>query len=335
MDLSKFKKFLDKAKEKHNGKYSYNVDIIPKNVKCKIEIICPIHGSFFATLDNHIHQGTGCPKCAGVVQTNTKQFIERCKDIFINKPYDYSNVEYINAHTPVNVICNEKDVFGVPHGIFQRKPTHLLSERGCPKCSAKGKTLDEQKFEVNKIHNGKYDYSLWKNKVNNKTKIPIICHQLNEDGKEHGVFHQQLSSHLNGSGCPKCNGGVVENKKHFIKKANIIYNHFYSYEKFEYINAKTSGIIICPIHGEFSQTPYAHIVKKQGCPDCKGGQQQKPYGYWNVKSNCEAVAKECKNKNDFQLKYSSAYRSSLKNKWLDEFCEKYFGNNIDVVQKSD
>lgn len=55
-------------------------------------------------------------------------------DTFINKArkvhgdeYDYSNVEYINAHTKVDILCPE-------HGEFWQTPNKHLSGQGCSRC---------------------------------------------------------------------------------------------------------------------------------------------------------------------------------------------------------
>ena len=53
----------------------------------------------------------------------------------------------------------------------------------------------------------------------------------------------------------------------FIKRANVIYNNKYNYSKVEYINNDIKVCIICPIHGEFWQTPHTHL-KGQGCKKC-------------------------------------------------------------------
>ena len=52
----------------------------------------------------------------------------------------------------------------------------------------------------------------------------------------------------------------------FVKRANIIHNNFYSYPE-KYVNGRQKIRIICPIHGDFYQTPKAHL-NKQGCPIC-------------------------------------------------------------------
>jgi len=46
-----------------------------------------------------------------------------------------------------------------------------------------------------------------------------------------------------------------------------IHGKFYNYDKVEYVNRKTNIKIICPIHGEFEQTPRSHI-KGACCPKC-------------------------------------------------------------------
>ena len=55
--------------------------------------------------------------------------------------------------------------------------------------------------------------------------------------------------------------------KNFIEKAIKIHNNFYSYDKSIYTNARTKITITCPIHGDFEQLPYNHLLGK-GCPKC-------------------------------------------------------------------
>jgi superfamily II DNA or RNA helicase len=56
----------------------------------------------------------------------------------------------------------------------------------------------------------------------------------------------------------------------FILKAREVHGDKYDYGKVEYKGTDTNVCIICPIHGEFLQTPYNHIKKGQGCPKCAG-----------------------------------------------------------------
>lgn len=55
----------------------------------------------------------------------------------------------------------------------------------------------------------------------------------------------------------------------FKAKASLHYGGKYDYSEFEYVNAKTPSVIICPIHGRFTQKPDHHVrVHSIGCPSC-------------------------------------------------------------------
>lgn len=119
------------------------------------------------------------------------------------------------------------------------------------------------------VHRDSYGYHLFDFKGMH-TKTTIVC-------KEHGPFEQTPDSHIRQQrGCPKCGmqQRILHNKStrlttsEFIKKAEKIHNHKYSYQETEYINATTPIIIICPEHGGFAQRPTDHIHKKTGCPIC-------------------------------------------------------------------
>ncbi len=103
--------------------------------------------------------------------------------------YDYSQVEYINNHSPVLIICKE-------HGpIWQNASSHLRAE--C-QCCAPNRKLTQTEFiqKSLKIHNNKYTYeaTIYKN---NRSHVTIIC-------PIHGEFSQKAHTHLNGKGCPDC-----------------------------------------------------------------------------------------------------------------------------------
>lgn len=60
---------------------------------------------------------------------------------------------------------------------------------------------------------------------------------------------------------------AIDRKQNFIDKSNKVHNNFYDYSKIEYVNSTTKVCIICPIHGEFWQTPQAH-ARGNKCPKC-------------------------------------------------------------------
>lgn len=60
--------FIKKAKKVHGEKYNYSlVDYC--NSKIKIKIVCPTHGIFEQTPNNHL-KGCGCPKCSKLNNPN-------------------------------------------------------------------------------------------------------------------------------------------------------------------------------------------------------------------------------------------------------------------------
>lgn len=119
--------------------------------------------------------------------------------------------------------------------------------------------------EAIKIHGDKYDYSKVVY-IDIDTKVCIIC-------PEHGEFWQSPYSHIRkGHGCQKCaNKKIGEKRTHsrefIINQLSYAHNNFYDYSKFNYVNDKTKGEIICPVHGSFWQTPNNH-KKGHGCSKC-------------------------------------------------------------------
>ena len=59
----------------------------------------------------------------------------------------------------------------------------------------------------------------------------------------------------------------MNKKEKFIEKAKKVHGDKYNYSKVDYIDSITKVCIICPIHGEFWQTPQGHI-RGNSCPKC-------------------------------------------------------------------
>jgi len=220
---------------------------------------CTIHNHIWETKPNWLmHEGKfDCQKCYDDRRGNTTRngidfFIGKGNILFNNK-YDYSKVEYVNNKQKVCIICPQ-------HGGFMTTPEkHLNRKQGCPKCANKNVTTDEFIEKAKKIHGDRYDYSKV-NYVNNSTNITLIC-------SIHGDFEATPDKHLQGCNCSKCAGKFMD-LEYFKEKSNKKHNFLYDYSKSIYIDKKTSVIIICPKHGEFSQSPDNHM-QGNGCPICK------------------------------------------------------------------
>ena len=271
MRKGNLEKKIEEAKKVHNDFYDYCLvfENEPISVRHKTKIVCPIHGVFEMSLDNHVRGKQKCPKCSGVYHLKNDEFINICKEVHKDKNYDLSQVEYKNCKEKVKVICHEKDALGNEHGEFWIRPDHLKNGHGCPKCAHRYITNEEWIAMAEKVHGkGTYDYSLINYPNKQKEKGKFICHKKDENGVEHGIFEQSYSSHLMGCGCPKCNGGIKHTGEMFEKKARKVHGNRYKYYPDEYVNAQTKIRIGCEIHGDFYQTPTAHL-RGEGCPYCK------------------------------------------------------------------
>lgn len=216
----KKEEFISISSKIHKNKFDYS-SVIYKGVDVKVTIICPHHGSFDQIPYTHM-KGHGCAKCAqeenSLKQTLSKEeFITNAQRIHGNK-YDYSLVDYINAHTKVSIICKE-------HGVFYQTPNNHLGNKGkgkdCPECA--GRTfLGKNKFieRSNQTHGNRYDYSSVVYISSRDHKTTIICHK-------HGPFEQTPDNHMRGNNCPKCTS--IQSKAedeliNFISITNIIKN---------------------------------------------------------------------------------------------------------------
>jgi hypothetical protein len=124
---------------------------------------------------------------------------------------------------------------------------------------SKNKTTEQFVQEARLVHGDKYDYS--KSDYKGKDiKVVIIC-------PVHGDFTQRPHNHLQGQGCPKCSGHYMDTE-YFKEKASKVHKGKYIYNLVEYVNNEQKVKIICPIHGEFLQTPHEHL-SGCGCRKCK------------------------------------------------------------------
>jgi len=69
------KEFIMRANKIHNNKYEYNDEYL--SYKEKINIICPIHGEFQQTPDDHL-QGKGCPRCGKTISKAEEEIYNFC-----------------------------------------------------------------------------------------------------------------------------------------------------------------------------------------------------------------------------------------------------------------
>jgi len=132
-----------------------------------------------------------------------------------------------------------------------------------------GKKLTTEEFiaKAKAVHGDKYDYS--------DTIYTLSRNNINIHCKKHNhTFIKTANNHLMGQGCPLCSTELdiirmSKTTEEFISDAKRVHGDKYNYSKTKYINAYTHVTIICPIHGEFNQTPSTHIYSMSGCAKCR------------------------------------------------------------------
>lgn len=195
-------------------------------------------------------------------KTPTEIFKEKIISKFGDK-YILDKVIYRKAKEKVCITCRE-------HGDFWITPNKLLAGQGCYECgreklyNALRYTRDEVIEKANKVHNNRYTYEHFTEYKNNTSMITVTC-------PIHGDFKQTVASHLAGCGCPKCAVTTRANNcmltfEDFLERARKTHGSKYEYIG-EYKGYDKPLQILCPIHGEFWQTPDAHI-HGCGCQKC-------------------------------------------------------------------
>ncbi|MBV7297718.1 GIY-YIG nuclease family protein [Enterovibrio paralichthyis] len=132
------------------------------------------------------------------------------------------------------------------------------------------KKKDTKQFiaEARSVHGDKYSYEKTVY-TNARSKVIITC-------PTHGDFEQMAYSHVatkSRRGCQLCGitivtSGTRSNLSTFIERASSLHHGVYDYSKVVYSNSKNPVTIICPIHGEFQQSPEVHL-RPAGCNSCK------------------------------------------------------------------
>ena len=258
--------FIIKSIIEHGEKYDYS-KVNYFTTKQKVEILCNEHGPFFQSPANHI-KGQGCPECGRIARAtsqrySSKEFINSVQEIHKNK-YDYSEVNYINSQTKVQIIC-------YIHGPFYMKPNSHFNGQGCPKCgrisARENIVLDYSIFleRAEKVHANRYIYveDTYKNYT---TKMQMFC-------SEHGFFEQTPHSHISmKTGCPLCGklSAGVSNQKGWEVVSNMfisVHGDRYNYDSSSYLDVSHKMRIECSRHGWFEQKPYQHYFG-HGCIKC-------------------------------------------------------------------
>lgn len=192
-------KFIAAAKKIQGEKYDYSATKYI-GARERLTVICPIHGPFEQIATVHL-RGAGCELCSYIERgtqsrISFEEFISRAIVVH-NGFYEYelSREHFKDTTTEIPITCPE-------HGVFEQSPSGHLQGRGCPKCryvttgASLRKTNTSFIQDARLVHGDVYDYSRTEYK-GAFDAVTIIC-------PIDGPFIQSPTSHLAGTGCPKC-----------------------------------------------------------------------------------------------------------------------------------
>lgn len=194
-----------------------------------------------------------------------EQFEEKARSIHKGK-YGYDRAVYNGGTSIVEIYCPI-------HGYFSQRAGEHLKGRGCSRCKAekthliKNKGRDKFIEDAIALHGNKYGYDKVVYRTN-KDEVIITC-------PKHGDFPQTPNTHLRGCGCPKCADERTGDRcrmtmAEFIKRSTALFGGRYDYSLINKETYKGYGLevpIICPVHGEFKQSPQNHLSGR-GCYKC-------------------------------------------------------------------
>ncbi len=300
--------FIKKAREVHGDKYDYSkVEYV--NAQTDVCIICRQHGEFWQRPSHHT-AGHGCTKCASDVNAAKLRYWTEAK--CYEEASRYSEMKSFRTQS--------KDAYKSALNHKWLKNYTWLSYKidvSKPKKKRQSYTQEEIIEKLRSIFGNRYSYDKVVYKAM-KVPITLVCHEKDANGVEHGEFSMRPDNIFSGKqGCPKCyddRRSRLQRKsiEKFIEEATKVHGGLYEYHKVEYVNTNTNVCIVCPIHGDFEQTPSNHL-RGQGCPHCSGNAKK-----WN-KETCEQEARKHEYIFTFSTRASAAYNKALSNGWLKDY----------------
>jgi len=178
----------------------------------------------------------------------------------------------------------------------------------------------------------KFDYSLV-NYISPTQKVKIIC-------PLHGEFELYARKHATGTGCYKCGRlstslklktKLKKNTNDFIRKATGVHGNRYDYSKSIYTHSHNPLIIICKIHGEFTQIASYHL-QGSGCKSCQYMDKENNYRQFKDLTDLESFLK---NKTNNKITISKIDKLTFTSK-VTLCCETHgeFASSINSIVKS-
>jgi len=280
---------IEKIKEKFPMRdYDYSKVNWDGKLRSKITVICNKHQyEWNGLVANMLRLGSGCRKCGAenAAEKTRKDFIGESKKKFGEDIFDYSKVNYNDAHQDITLTCIQHNE---EFTCIARE--HLISvSGGCPSCYKENSsganhcsaiTLDEFKKRIDHHWGNRFTYDFTGfTHLNSKIKISCSAHKI--------TWESTGASHVHPAdprGCNMCGNEEIGNKlrmpiEECLEKCRKVHNNLYTYNNVIYKNNGTDILVTCKIHGDFPISPAVHW-KGYGCSMCSQAGISKPQIEW-------------------------------------------------------
>lgn len=215
----------------------------------RLSVRCKLDGHVWESTPTNLLKGYGCPKCVGLVKKTNEQFVRELAHI---NPNIEVLTEYKSARRHVHLKC-KVDGFE-----WNATPSHLLSGRGCPKCSRRLKRshLDF----VNELAKINPNVDVLGEYKNSQTNLLVKCKL---DGYQ---WNPRANSLIQGQGCPKCGKNARKTTDDFVLEMSELHQDIEVLG--DYLGDGRKILLRCKKDGlEWEATP-SHLLQGKGCPSC-------------------------------------------------------------------
>ncbi|MCM3387320.1 zinc-ribbon domain-containing protein [Ureibacillus chungkukjangi] len=259
--LGKYNKYLEKIKIKH--------------LTCGHE--------YDVTPHNFVKRKRRCPKCYGTRRKTHEEFLIEVFERYDDK---YNVIgEYVNRNIKLIFKHNECGYQ------WETLPyVFLKSKHGCPKCSGNIRKKDTEYFKEEVYHIVGNEYSVlgdYKSSHENIEMTHNICGH---------IWYPDANSFLQGTRCPKCNGGVKKTTEQFKEEVfNLVGDEYMVLGEYKNnitrieINHRVCGMTskICPID-------FLEGVRCLSCNLSRGEQKIQNFLFKNnITYNSQYTFKDC------------------------------------------
>jgi very-short-patch-repair endonuclease len=163
------KSFIDLANKVHKEKYNYS-KVVYKTAKDNIIIICPTHGEFLQTPDNHVH-GKGCHSCcvAYIGKNELEYFTPYLKNIMmVDIKHQFKVAKDENSYYAVDFYIPSINLvieYDEKHHFYKKQQDKIRQEYITKALNCSFIRIDDQKFMKNNEYAKKIIYNYLKKHI--------------------------------------------------------------------------------------------------------------------------------------------------------------------------